>query len=333
MKILPDECVTKNLKSHQGKIERVRLSCGKLNLNAGPSKTNEKTIFETMWWVRLLSRLPWPVLYGLADALFVLNFYVIGYRRKVVQANLKRALPELSGRELKRIERDFFRNLADYGVETLKLQTMTAETLCRRMRFKNPEFIQPFREAQQPFITLASHHFNWEWLIAAAVPHLQIPWDYVFQAQPNTLIDRITNAGRSRFGAYPIRRQVVAREALKRKNEFRGIAIVGDQFPGHLHDKRYWTEFLGQDTAFFQGINQLAVITQYPVLYAALRKIKRGYYEMEFIPLAYPPYAKDTTVVIDRYIAETEKAVRQRPAQWLWSHKRWKKDRTAWGDA
>jgi len=296
-------------------------------------KTNEKTIFETMWWVRLLSRLPWPVLYGVADVLFVLSFYVIGYRRKVVQENLKRSLPEFSDSERKRIEREFFRNLADYSVETLKLQTLTAEELCQRMQFRNATFVQQFREAGQPYIALASHHFNWEWLIAAATLQLDIPHHYVYQAQPNAFIDRLINAGRSRFGAYPIRRQVVAREALKRKDEFRSIAIIADQFPGHLHDKRYWTQFLHQDTAFFQGINQLAVITQYPVVYASLRKLKRGHYEMEFIPLANPPYRPNDTMVIERYIEETERAIRARPAQWLWSHKRWKKTRAEWGDA
>jgi KDO2-lipid IV(A) lauroyltransferase len=285
-----------------------------------------------MWALKLLSRLPLGALYLVADVLFFFSFYVIGYRRKVVQANLARALPELTAAQRAKIEKEFFRNLADYGVETLKLQTIAPEELRKRMVYKNPEVLNPLRERGYAFIGLASHQFNWEWLIAAAGLQLPVPFDYVYQAQPNSFFDRLTNYGRTRFGAYPIRRQVVAREALKRKGLFRGIAIVADQFPGHLHDKRYWAPFLHQDTAFFQGINQLALLTQYPVLYAHIRKRQRGYYEMEFVPLAEPPYAKDSTVVIGRYIEETEKAIRARPAEWLWSHKRWKKSRAEWGD-
>lgn len=285
-----------------------------------------------MWALKLLSRLPLRVLYAIADLLFVLSFYVIGYRRKVVQANLARALPELTTAQRAKIEKTFFRNLADYGVETLKLQTISPEELRQRMVYKNPEILVPLRDQQQPFMVLASHQFNWEWLLAAAGLHLSVPFDYVYQAQPNAFVDRLTNFGRSRFGAFPIRRQVVAREALRRKDIFRGIAIVADQFPGHLHDKRYWSSFLHQDTAFFQGINQLALLTQYPVLYGAIRKVKRGHYEMEFIPLTAPPYARDSYEVMDRYIQETEKAIRARPAEWLWSHKRWKKTRAEWGD-
>lgn len=286
-----------------------------------------------MWALKLLSRLPFRVLYLIADFLFVVSFYVIGYRRKVVQANLARALPELSLVAREKIEKEFFQNLADYGVETLKLLTISPEELRRRMVYKNPEILEPLRKQKLPFIALASHQFNWEWLLAAAGLQLPVPFDYVYQAQPNAFVDRLTNFGRSRFGAYPIRRQVVAREALKRKNVFRGIAIVADQFPGHLHDKRYWASFLHQDTAFFQGINQLALLTQYPVLYGAIRKVKRGYYEMEFIPLTHPPYHKDSYEIMNRYIHETEKAIRARPAEWLWSHKRWKKTRAEWGDS
>lgn len=286
-----------------------------------------------MWFLKLLSRLPLRVLYLIADGLFVVSYYIIGYRRKVVHANLERALPELDRPARARIEKEFFRNLANFSVETLKLQTMSPAELRRRMVFRNPEVVHQLARNKVPVIVLASHQFNWEWLTAAAVLQVQLPFDYVYQAQPNAFFDRLTNYGRSRFGAYPVRRQVVAREAMKRKDVFRGIAIVADQFPGHLHDKRFWAPFLHQDTAFFQGINQLAIQTQYPVLYAAIRKIKRGYYEMEFLPIADPPYAKDSHEVINRYIQETEKAVRARPAEWLWSHKRWKKTRAEWGDA
>lgn len=285
-----------------------------------------------MWALKLFSRLPLRVLYLVADVLFFFSFYVVGYRRKIVQANLQRALPELDAAGRARIEKAFFRNLANYGVETLKLQTISPQELQRRMVYRNPEILRRLGAVQVPVIALASHHFNWEWLIAAAVLQVQLPFDYVYQAQPNAFFDRLSNYGRSRFGAYPIRRQVVAREAMRRKNVFRCIGILADQFPGHLHDKRYWAPFLHQDTAFFQGVNQLAIQMQYPVVYLTVRKVKRGYYEAEVIPLAHPPYAKDSLEVISRYIQETEKAVRARPAEWLWSHKRWKKTRAEWGD-
>jgi KDO2-lipid IV(A) lauroyltransferase len=112
---------------------------------------------------------------------------------------------------------------------------------------------------------------------------------------------------------------------VKRKNLWRLIAIVSDQYPGQKKDKKYITRFLNQETAFFQAPNQIASLTKYPVVFSAIRKIKRGYYEATFVPLAEPPYVKDEEKVIDRYVQAAENLIRKYPAGWLWSHKRWKK--------
>jgi KDO2-lipid IV(A) lauroyltransferase len=107
----------------------------------------------------------------------------------------------------------------------------------------------------------------------------------------------------------------------------RVIAIVADQFPGIDSDKRYWTTFLHQDTAFFQAINQIALLTQYPAFYAVVRKIRRGFYELELIKIAEPPYDKKTFRVVDSYARATEEVIARYPENWLWSHNRWKKPR------
>jgi KDO2-lipid IV(A) lauroyltransferase len=108
----------------------------------------------------------------------------------------------------------------------------------------------------------------------------------------------------------------------------RGVAIVADKFPGHGNDKRYWTTFLIQDTAFFQGINQLAFMTQYPVFFASVKHPSRGYYEIELVKISEPPYEKDTCDMIENYIKATEAVSKSDPTGWLWSHNRWKKNRT-----
>ena len=119
----------------------------------------------------------------------------------------------------------------------------------------------------------------------------------------------------------------VGREALKRKGTLHSLALLADQFPGLDHDKRYWTSFLHQDTAFFQGINQLAIMTQYPVIFFVSRKIKRGYYECELIKITEPPYSKSDFRIVENYVKATEKVIREQPEGWLWSHDRWKKTR------
>lgn len=277
-----------------------------------------------MWWLTILSRLPFACLYIFSDFLFVIAYYVMGYRKDVVLNNVRNSFPGMPDGERKKLVKAFYRNLCDYGVESLKLLTISADELKKRMFFKNPEMLEPFSATRQSFIILASHQFNWEWLLAAASASLGIPFDFVYQEQGSRLFNDFSLRCRSRFGAYPIRREQVARESIRRKDIVRGIAVVADQFPGLGHDKRYWTQFLNQQTAFFQGIEQLAHLTQYPVVFIAVKKIRRGFYEAEFQPVSTPPYEKGSHVVIENYVRQTEQVIRENPAGWLWSHKRWK---------
>ena len=64
---------------------------------------------------------------------------------------------------------------------------------------------------------------------------------------------------------------------------------------------------------------------QMPVFFNEIRKVKRGYYEVTAVQLGTPPYAKESDVIIERYIKAVEKLIQENPSGWLWSHNRWKK--------
>ena len=275
--------------------------------------------------LRLISRLPFSVLYILADLLFLLSYYIIQYRKKLVRRNLKNSFPEKSLKAIKQIEKEFYRNLCDYAVETLKLITISPEELQRRMRYTNPEMVFDYRDKNQSVILLSSHQFNWEWLLVSGTVSLQIPIDFVYQPIKNSIFDQFLQACRTRFGAYAIRRNKVARELVKRKGIQRGIAIVADQYPGRGQDKKYPTMFLNQETVFYYGSQQMALLTQFPTLYGAVKKVKRGYYTCTLIKIDEPPYEKNSETVVENYARAVEKIIREYPSGWLWSHNRWKK--------
>lgn len=242
--------------------------------------------------------------------------------------NMRNAFPDVEDKTIRGYEKQFYRNLCDYSMETLKLLTISKEELSKRMVYLNPQIIVPYQQKKQSVIYVTSHQFNWEWLVAAGNFSLPIPVDFVYQPPSSEFFDQFSLQLRTRFGAHPIKRAEVAREVIKRRDRVRGVAIVADQFPGHDNDKRYWTTFLNQDTAFFQGINQLSFMTQYPVFFAKVNHPKRGFYEIELVKIAEPPYEKDNFDMIENYIKATEEVIKKDPAGWLWSHNRWKKKRT-----
>lgn len=278
-----------------------------------------------MFFIRLLSRLPFPVLYLISDFCFLITYYVVGYRRKTVRKNLKNSFPDKSPTERKKIEISFYRNLCDYGVEMLKLLTISKEELSVRMRFEQPEVLQNFAHQKQSIIFMASHQFNWEWSLVSASIVFPFEIDFVYQPIKNKFFERFSLLCRTRFGAYPIQRDEVARAFVKRKDILRGVATVADQYPGYKKDKKFATTFLNQQTVFFLGTNSMIQLSQFPAVFYSLRKVKRGYYVGTPHIVGMPPYEKDSTVVLENYIREVEKLILEDPAGWLWSHNRWKK--------
>lgn len=278
-----------------------------------------------MFFIRLLSRLPLRVLYVISDFLFLLTYYVVRYRRKLVQKNLRNSFPEKGPRALRQIEREFYRNLCDYAVEMLKTVTISREELMRRMTFTNTKMIEDFKVANQSIIVYASHQFNWEWVLVSASAGHPMAVDFVYQPVNSRFFDQLMLHIRTRFGAYAIRRDEVARELVKRKNITRMIATVSDQYPGYGRDKKHIVSFLNQETAFFMGTNSMAHLTQFPAVYYRCNRLRRGYYQSHPVILALPPYPRESLVVIDAYVREVEKVIREYPPGWLWSHNRWKK--------
>src|SRR5687767_4779708 len=144
------------------------------------------------------------------------------------------------------------------------------------MIFQNPDLLENFRANNQSILFLASHQFNWEWILVSASINFPMAIDFVYQPVNNKFFNDLSLMVRTRFGAYPIKRDEVARELVKRKNILRGVASVADQYPGYGRDKKYIANFLNQETAFFMGTNQLALLTQYPALYYKMKKVKRS---------------------------------------------------------
>lgn len=278
-----------------------------------------------MFFLKLISRLPFTALYMVADFLFLLSYHVIRYRRRLVRKNLTKSFPHLSKNEVKKIEREFYLNLCDYAVETLKLLTISKEELKARMKYTNPELLETYKQKNQSIILLSSHQFNWEWLLVSGNLWLNIPIDFVYQPINTKFVDTLMQTCRTHFGGYAIKRDQVARELVKRKNILRGIAIVADQYPGRKQNRKYEITFLNQATVFFYGSQQMANLTQYPVLYGSVKKVKRGYYTCTLVKVAEPPYAPDSEDVVKNYAKIVEEVIQKNPAGWLWSHNRWKK--------
>ena len=276
---------------------------------------------------RLISYLPFALLYGLAWLGYLLLYHVFRYRRKVVKTNLANAFPDKTVAERKRLEKAFYRRLCQVALEIIKARRMPAEAFLQRAKFVNPELLEQYSEGfSKSVIVLTIHQGNWEWMLHGATTRFQIPIDPVYKPLHNQSADKMVYEIRSQFGSRPLSMDESVKDIIRRRREFRVFVMVADQSPIRS-ERGYWTTFMNQEANFYLGAETIAKMTRFPVLYAQCRRIRTGYYEIEFKEVAKPPYDKASNEITDRYVALAEAAIRAEPESWLWSNRRWKRDR------
>jgi KDO2-lipid IV(A) lauroyltransferase len=175
-------------------------------------------------------------------------------------------------------------------------------------------------------LLLASHQSNWEWAMQAMALSLGYPLDVGYKPIKSRLTNRIMNALRGRFGAHLVPAKQLLPELLQRRHIARGIAMLADQAP-RTSEHQQWLSFLGLDTAFYMGPEQMARATRYGAVYVSLRRVSAGYYEARCVPVAEPGERLEPGEFTRRYAALVERDVLAAPAEWAWGHRRWKQKR------
>lgn len=274
--------------------------------------------------VRLISYLPFTVLYLFSDIVFFFVYYILRYRRMVVTENLTNSFPEKSEKEIHRIRKEFYSHFCDTFIETIKLWTISKEEMKKRCKFLNPEIFDKYKEQNKNVITILGHYGNWEWLSSFAIWR-DANYLPVYKPLHNKVFDKMFLKIRKRFGAIPVAKDDTLRTMIKYRNEEKlsATVLIGDQTP-KKNSINYWTKFLNQDTAILIGTERIAKKLDQAVVFIKMTKIKRGYYEVDLIPLFDNPKETAEFEISEKHTRVLEDIIKENPAYWLWSHKRWK---------
>ena len=274
-------------------------------------------------WVRALSLVPLWIWYPIARFLAFCAWKVVPYRRHVVVANLTASFPEWNETARERVIRDYYRGFADMLVELMRSLRLTPRDLAERVKLRNPELIRDAVARGRPALIVAAHQCNWEWMLLAFSTQLGIPVDAAYKPLVDNWAELEMRKLRSRFGARLIPAQDLLGDIIRQRNAPRAIAMVADQEPVGS-ERKQWLKFLNRDTAFFLGAEEIARTTKYAAFFVRLKRVSRGHYEAEFVPLAEAGEPLAPGEFTSRYARLVEEQIREAPADWPWSHKRWK---------
>ncbi len=259
--------------------------------------------------------------------MYVVLYKLLGYRKGVVLTNLRKSFPEKSEKEIEQIASNYYKYLCDLFLETFKTLTVSRKTMLKHCYF-SPQALKVFDDlaAENKSVVLVMGHFgNWEWAGNTFSMQCKHQLYVIYHPIRNKYFDWLMYRMRTRFGTKLIAMKDTFREMLANREELNATAFIADQTPAP--ENAYWTEFLNQDTPVFKGTELIARKVNYTIVYAKVKRVKRGYYEIFAEVLHDNPKSTTDGEISELHTKKLEQDIIEQPEIWLWSHRRWKHKR------
>lgn len=275
---------------------------------------------------RLIHWTPFSVIYIKARGIAFIIHRIVGYRLKVVRGNLEKVFGTSDQKQVNRIERKFYDFLGQMMFESLKSYRMNEKQLRRRIIYNDKEIIETLLSSGKSVIIDAGHINNWEWLAVSLPLQFSCPVYGIYKPIHNKKLDSFVKQSRGRTGMklLPVKETGLAfRHALENPAIF---LMISDQSPVQ-EDKAHWTMFLGQEAGFLHGPEVYAKKFGAAIVFGKMIQISNGYYTMNFEALYDGNEILPEGQITVRFARKLESQIMQQPHRWLWSHKRFKKQK------
>jgi KDO2-lipid IV(A) lauroyltransferase len=236
--------------------------------------------------------------------------------------NLAIAFPGKTEKERLRIAKDFYHNLTDTFIETIKFLHWNIKDVEKRFQ-ADLSGIEEAYKTGRPIHLLGMHNMNWEYVNWGLVKKMKVPFLGIYMPIGNKAFDKIILNMRTRYGTIMLPATDFKNAYLPYIKKSHLLASAADQSPGHPNNS-FWVNFFNRPTAFVKGAERGAVALNATIVFGHFYKIKRGHYRI------------DTTFVTDEaaklsdgqmtkaFADYVEAAIKSQPANYLWSHRRWK---------
>jgi len=254
---------------------------------------------------------------------FVLQ-HVVGYRARLVREQLELCYPNQDEQWYKKTVKAFYANLGDIILETIQGFSITPKQAIKRMRVSNPEVLDDLYEQGRSVIITGGHYVNWEsmTLTGSSLKHKLYG---LYKPLRSEFMDRKVRESREQYGTHMISIKDYKRHMINLETEPKAFIFAIDQSP--RKGKGIWLDFLNRDSLVFTGPERLAKELDMTVVMGRMSRIRRGEYEVTFKLLTDSPRLMPEHEITRLTMADVEDQVNAAPADWLWSHKRWKHSR------
>lgn len=267
----------------------------------------------------LLALLPLPVLRALGWALGQFLYAVALPRRRVARLNLALCFPELDDRARRRIARAHFVAFAQAWLDRSWLWHGPAQRVRQRLQIRGDRTVF---DGAGALVLFAPHFVGLDAGWAALTEAIPRRFATIYMRQADPVLDAWMQAGRQRFGA-PV--------MFPRAEGVRQIAqaLGGGAVLYLLPDLDYgpavseFLPFFGVPAATTTSLSRFCRVGRARAATVVTRLTPQGYEVQLGAPWDDFPTA-DATADTTRMNRELEALVREAPAQYLWTHRRFK---------
>ncbi|MCE3265070.1 MAG: lipid biosynthesis acyltransferase [Pseudoduganella sp.] len=283
-----------------------------------------KFLLGLMW---LLHWLPLPVLGRLGEGVGSLLFMVMGPRREIALTNLRLTMPELSEAQRRALARQHFQAYSRSVLERSILWWAPEARLRKLIQVETsagmPAGQVPVAQlADKPTILLCPHFVCLD--VGGAAVAMEISASSMYVAQKNQAFDQVLRKGRARFK--PVRlftRQDGIKPIMRALKEKLPYFMLPDMDFG-AKDAEF-VPFFGVPAATLTATARIAAATggQVMPVIATFLPNYQGY-RVKFYPV-WENYPGTDMVAATRRMNEfIEERVKEAPAEYFWTHKRFK---------
>jgi KDO2-lipid IV(A) lauroyltransferase len=277
---------------------------------------------------RLVQLLPARAADWLAVGLGQLAHMILKSRREIAYENLRRGFRGSKGSdEIESITRKVFISISRTSIEFCRFPVLTGKRIVTMIpEYTGLEYLEQIQNEGRGAILVSGHIGNWE-LLGAWVYAMGYQIDFLVGQQHNQYVDNLLNQFRKSVGVGIIPIGVAARHVIKSLKANRLVAMVSDQ-----HSATGGTDirFFDRPASTPKGPAAFAVKMNCPILSGFLYRKRFDIHKAVIFPPIYPPDSgdreKDIIKMTQAYTSGFENAIREYPDQWMWTHRRWKRD-------
>ena len=278
---------------------------------------------------RFAQHTPQPVVTAAANGLAHLAARQSADRRHLVERNLQRADPTLTGRALDRAVRQLFESYARYWAESFRLPSLGLATIDAGFSATGFEHIEAARANGTGAIMVLPHLGGWEWAAFWLTRIKDIPVTAVVERlDPPELFEWFVELRRS-FGmeVVPLGPEA-GRATIRALKENHLLALLCDR---DLSGDGQEVDFFGERTTLPAGPATLALRTGAPIhptaIYFEGTHLRRGVVRPALDTARRGTLREDVARITQDVAHALEDLIRQAPEQWHLLQPNWPSDR------